>query len=50
MRVASQLYVFACILTLLTVGCSAGEPVGPGDIEREEAPSDDPRLPHATPC
>lgn len=50
MRAASQLYVFACILTLLIVGCSAGDPVGPGVVEREAAPSDDPCYPNTTPC
>ena len=49
MRVVSQLYVFACILTLLTVGCSAGDPVGPEAVEREAALSDDPCFPNATP-
>jgi len=50
MRVVSELYVFACILTLLTVGCSAGDPVGPAAVEREAALSDDPCFPNATPC
>lgn len=50
MRAASQLCVFACILTLLVVGCSAGEPVGPGGVEREAAPSGDPCYPNTTPC
>lgn len=50
MRVVSQLYVFACILMLLIVGCSAGDPVGPGTVEREAAPSDDPCYPNMTPC
>lgn len=50
MRAASQLCVFACILTLLVVGCSAEEPVGPGSVEREAAPSGDPCYPNTTPC
>jgi hypothetical protein len=50
MRVMTRLYVFACMLTLLTVGCSARDPVGPGAVERDAAPSDDPCFPNATPC
>lgn len=50
MRAASQLYVFACILTLLVVGCRAGDPVGPETARREAAVSDDPCYPDLTPC
>ena len=50
MRAASQIYVFACILTLLVVGCSAGGPVGPETFEREAALADDPCYPNSTPC
>ena len=50
MRVVSELYVCACILTLLTVGCSAGDLIGPEAVEREAALSDYPCFPNATPC
>lgn len=50
MRAVSQLYVLACILTLLIVGCRAGSPVGPDPAEREAAPSGDPCYPNVTPC
>jgi hypothetical protein len=50
MRAASQLYVFACMLTLLFVGCSAADPVGPGPAQREAVPAGDPCYPNASPC
>lgn len=50
MRVVTELCVFACILTLLTAGCRAADPVGPDTAERQAAVSDDPCYPNASPC
>lgn len=50
MRAASLRYVCACILTLLSVACSAADPVGPAPAEREPAPAGDPCDPILSPC
>lgn len=50
MRASSLRYVFACMLTILSVGCRAADPVGPEAVERETAPAGDPCDPNLSPC
>ena len=49
MRASPQLCVFACILTLVVVGCRTSDPVGP-EVQREAALAEDPCYPNMTPC
>jgi hypothetical protein len=50
MRAAILRYVLACMLTILCVGCRAGDPVGPEPALRETAPAGDPCNPNLSPC
>lgn len=50
MRAASLRYVLACMVTILSVGCRAAEPVGPETGERPAAPAGDPCDPSLSPC